>query len=327
VEVAPECLAEEGVVVVGRALGERRDYGTLELPNGRMAKVVAGNLVAGVLGARQALHGHMGVVPEKIAVGDRLALLNIGGVIGHCPSPNRALGPPIPVEILGHVVRKGAPVNIKDYTLERRETIPAEGTPLVLILGTCMNSGKTTAACEVIRLLSNAGVRIAAAKLAGVAALKDTIGMEDNGAVATASFLDCGLPSTVLTPDLAPIACSVIAHIEQSKPDLIVLELGDGIIGGYNSGSILEDPSVRARTACRVLCANDLVGAWGGVQFLEKRGHKPDIFSGVVTDNAVGTGYIETQLGIPCANSFNEPVKLARLVAEKVGIAVDLPNR
>ena len=60
-----------------------------------------------------------------------------------------------------------------------------------------MNSGKTYAATELIKRATRAGLKVAAAKLSGVACLRDTLNMADHGAVATASFFDCGLPSTV----------------------------------------------------------------------------------------------------------------------------------
>ncbi len=322
VEVSPECRAEEGAIIVCRALGERKVYGELELPSGRLAKVVSGNLLAGILGARQALHGYMGEAPKTLKVGDTLSLLNVGGVIGTCISANKALGPPIPLEVLGQATRHGKLLNIRDYALPPCESIPTNGPPIVLVLGTCMNSGKTYAASECIRLLSHSGVRIAAGKLSGVAALRDTLAMADNGAVAVSSFLDCGLPSTVNCSDLAAVARSVIALLEKHSPQLIVLELGDGIIGGYHLDSILKDPSIHRRTRARILCANDLVGAWGGINFLTELDHRPEVVSGPVTDNSVGTSYITQQMNVPCANARSEPVQLAQLLADSAGLKV-----
>jgi hypothetical protein len=66
------------------------------------------------------------------------------------------------------------------------------------------------------------------------------------------------------------------------------------------------------------------VGAWGGVKFLDPLGHRPQLISGPVTDNEVGTSYIERELGISCANARNEPVLLARLVAKAAGINVEI---
>lgn len=324
VEVSPDCDAAEGAVVCVRALTDKHVYGELELPTGRMAKVVKGNLVVGVLGARQALHGYMGHVPTEVKQGDTLSLLNIGGVIGVCDSPTRDLGMPIAVEVIGQVIREGKPLNIKDFALPPCEELAAEGPPLILILGTCMNAGKTYAAAEIIRVLSGAGVKVAAGKVSGVAALKDVLKMADNGAIATATFLDCGLPSTVNTVDLGATARAVVQQLERSAPDVILLELGDGIIGGYNTGSILRDPSIRNRTRARVLCANDLVGAWGGNLYLEELKHRPEVISGPVTDNAVGTTYVSTQLKIPAANARIAPVELARVVAKAAGLAIEV---
>ncbi|TVR04154.1 MAG: hypothetical protein EA398_02915 [Deltaproteobacteria bacterium] len=323
VEVSPEVSPDEGTLIAVRALAENPNYGHLELPSGRLARVVTGNLLAGALGARQALHGYMGRVPDTIAVGDRLALLNMGGVIGVCDQPSTTLGPPIPVEVLGQISRDGVALSLRQFALPSCPELDPAGPPLVLILGTCMNSGKTFAAAEIVRILSHNGVRIAAGKLSGVAAQRDLLHMADNGAVATASFLDCGLPSTVNAPDLGAVARSVIQHLEKSRPELILLELGDGIIGGYNTGSILEEPSVLARTGARVLCANDLVGTWGSVQFLDRLGHRPDIISGPVTDNAVGTSYIDADLGITAANARLHPRTLAEHVARAAAIAVE----
>jgi len=63
--------------------------------------------------------------------------------------------------------------------------------------------------------------------------------------MATASFLDCGLPSTVGAKNLAPVAKAIIARLNESAPDLIVIELGDGILGGYSVESVFEDDELR----------------------------------------------------------------------------------
>src|SRR3712207_7951050 len=70
--------------------------------------------------------------------------------------------------------------------------------------------------------------------------------MADHGAVATASFLDCGLPSTVGLGDLAPVAKAIISKLNESAPDLVVIELGDGILGGYSVESVFDDEELRA---------------------------------------------------------------------------------
>src|SRR3954471_18390041 len=73
-----------GDVVVVRALSESVSYGNLELPTGRLAKINRGDVLAGVLGKRRALKGFVGDIPSAVGPGDRLHLLNMGGLIGEC---------------------------------------------------------------------------------------------------------------------------------------------------------------------------------------------------------------------------------------------------
>ena len=68
-----------------------------------MVPVHAGDIIAGVVGSRQALRGYAGRI-QKIEKGDILHLLNLGGVIGECTSINPEVGEPCHVEVLGAVV-------------------------------------------------------------------------------------------------------------------------------------------------------------------------------------------------------------------------------
>ena len=79
-----------GDVIVVRALTDSTTYNMLELPTGRLAKINPGDLLLGVLGRRRALKGFVGDVPETVASGDRLHLLNMGGVIAVAPGIIRA---------------------------------------------------------------------------------------------------------------------------------------------------------------------------------------------------------------------------------------------
>jgi len=187
-----------------------------------------------------------------------------------------------------------------------------------MIAGTSMNSGKTYAATELIKQATRAGLRVAAAKLSGVACLRDTLNMSDHGAVTTASFLDCGLPSTVDMADLAPVAKAIIARLNESKPDLIVVELGDGILGGYSVESVFEDEEIRAAMTALIFCASDYVGAWGGIELFRRRGIEVDLVAGSVTDSQMGEDYIEREFNVPAANVRRNGTKLFEIVRGKV---------
>jgi hypothetical protein len=307
-----------GDVVVVRVMTDNATYNMLELPTGRLAKVNPGDVLVGVLGRRRALKGFVGDVPVSVAAGDELHLLNLGGVIGSCSGHHSSLNDAIKVEVIGLACDdRGRIRNIADVALPLRETL-GPTAPLVVIAGACMNSGKTYAATEIIQLATRAGLRVAAAKLSGIACLRDTLNMADHGAIATASFLDCGLPSTVGAPDLASVAKAIIARLNQSAPDLIVIELGDGILGGYSVESVFEDREFREATAALIFCASDYVGAWGGIELLGRRGIKVDLIAGSVTDSQMGEDYIQNEFGVTAANARRNGSKLFELVREKL---------
>ncbi|HEX6046425.1 MAG TPA: hypothetical protein VFZ22_18160 [Pyrinomonadaceae bacterium] len=307
-----------GDVVVVRALTDSATYNMLELPTGRLAKINPGDLLIGVLGRRRALKGFVGDVPATVQAGDELHLLNMGGVIGCCTGHHSSLGDAIKLEVKGLVCDEaGRVLNIANGGLPLQASL-GETAPIVMIAGTSMNSGKTYAATEIIKQATRAGLKVAAGKLSGVACLRDTLNMADHGAALTASFLDCGLPSTVDIEDLAPMAKTIIARLNEASPDLIVIELGDGILGGYSVDTVFADSELLDATAALVFCASDYVGAWGGIELLRQRGVEIDVISGSVTDSRMGGDYINTHFNVPAANARREGETLFSLVMQKV---------
>jgi dethiobiotin synthetase len=316
--VASSDLTRAGDVVVVRALTDSATYNMLELPTGRLAKINPGDLLIGVLGRRRALKGFVGDVPASVKAGQELHLLNMGGVIGYCTGHHSSLGDAIKLQVIGLVCdQDGKVMNISDRALPPHTTL-GDTAPIVMIAGTSMNSGKTYAATELIKQATRAGLKVAGAKLSGVACLRDTLNMSDHGAFVTASFLDCGLPSTVDVEDLAPTAKAIISKLNESNPDLIVIELGDGILGGYSVETVFADSELREATAALVFCASDYVGAWGGIELLKQRGVTVDVISGSVTDSRMGEDYIKEQFRVPAANARREGETLFKLVMDQV---------
>jgi len=313
VEISSEIEAKQGNVIVVRALQEKSVYDKVELTTGRMAKISRDDVIAGALGSRRALKGFVGTVPKSIKVGDRLHILNLGGVIGRCTSRNLDLGEPLRVEVLGMATRDGKPVSITQNAVPPAPSL-VDGPPLVIVAGTCMAAGKTLAACEIIQKLTGRGLRLAGAKVSGVACLRDTLNMLDHGAVAALSFLDAGYASTVDVPDLPGVAKGLFAELATSKPDAIIVELGDGIIGGYGVRAVLQDVEVRALTRAWVMCANDLVAAWGAWRQMSELDLEVAVMAGAATDNEVGAEYITRELGVPAINARTDSHRLADLI-------------
>ena len=182
-----------------------------------------------------------------------------------------------------------------------------------------MNAGKTTVACEIVRVLTAKGYRVAASKLAGVATQRDLLNMRAVGAVQALSFSDAGLPSTTRTDEcIVPAAKGILAALNEHNPDAIVVEFGDGIMGHYGVDLLLGDHELMGHVRGHVLCANDLVAAWGGLLFLGQFGLQVDCVSGPATDNSAGVDYIQQRFARPAINGRWDAERLVGLVERKV---------
>src|SRR6185312_15239424 len=319
--------AEEGVVVVVEILTNKSTYNTLELTSGRMAKVGKGDIVAGALGHRKALFGYSGHVPESVKPGDILQMLNIGGVLGVCDSVNPDKGKPFDCRVIGGVLhfpylgeRIGIPARVGHQQLDLEARLDAGGVPVVALAGTCMEAGKTAAACAVIGRMRHRGLVIDAFKATGVSLRRDILAMEDAGARRSMIFTDLGVVSTTKRTGPA-LTRTMLTELATGKPDAIVFELGDGILGTYGVDAILECPDIRAALTGVVLSANDPVAAWGGVKLLRERfGIEPCVVTGPSTDNQVGVEIIAQQLGVPAFNALSAGAALGDRVMETIGL-------
>src|SRR6185503_10272185 len=101
--------------------------------------------------------------------------------IGQCTSINPDVGAPARVEILGSILtfpelgrRIGSPESIFPGPVPLADAL----VPLpraIFIVGTCMNAGKTAAACALVRGATNRGLRVGATKVTGVALRRDAL--------------------------------------------------------------------------------------------------------------------------------------------------------
>ncbi len=324
--VSSDISCEEGVLVAVRVLNNKTRYNQLELTSGRMATVKQGDVIVGALGHRKALRGYSGHLPASLKPGDRLQLLNIGGVLGLCDSANPDVGPPFDCEVLGTVLhfpylgeRIGIPARAGAQAFDIDAVLDTDGVPVVALAGTCMDSGKTAAACAIVGRLRHLGLNVAACKATGVALRRDILTMQDAGASATMIFSDLGIVTTTAANGPA-LTRTLLSSLAGNKPDVIVLELGDGLLGAYGVDAILSDDAIRSALTVVVLCANDPVSAWGGTRILrEQFGIEPAVVTGPATDNAVGVDQIRERMALPAINALTSGVALGDLVAGLLG--------
>ncbi len=316
---------EEGVLVAAEILNNKGTYNTLELTSGRQAQVKRGDVIVGALGHRKALFGYSGHLPEKVAVGDVLNVLNMGV----CDSINASFGQPFEARILGTVLdfpylgeRIGVPARAGAERLDYNAALDAQGVPVVALAGTCMNAGKTAAACAIVSRLRHLGYTVDAFKSTGVALRRDILAMEDAGARKTMIFSDFGVVCTTEKNGPA-VTRTMLTRLATGRPDVIVFELGDGILGAYGVEAILRDAEIRAALTCVVLSANDPVAAWGGVELLRREfGIDPKVVTGPATDNQVGRDIIAERSGVPAVNAVTDAAELGNVVARSIGFEV-----
>ena len=320
---------EEGVVLVVEILTNKSTYNTLELTSGRMAKVARGDVIVGALGHRRALFGYSGHIPARVEAGDVLQVLNIGGVLGVCDSVNPDRGQPFDCRVIGCVLqfpflgeRIGVPARVGHRRLDLDAPLDTHGVPVVALAGTCMEAGKTAAACSIVSRMRHRGLAVHAFKATGVSLRRDILAMEDSGARRSMIFTDLGIVTT--TADSGPaLTRTMLTEMTQGRPDVVVFELGDGLLGAYGVEAILAADDIRRSLSAVILSANDPVAAWGGVKLLrEKFGIEPCAVTGPATDNAVGVGIIEEQMGVRALNAMSSGAALGDHIIESLGLVV-----
>jgi hypothetical protein len=325
--ISTDIPVEEGVVLVVEILTDKSTYNTLELTSGRMAKVSRGDIVVGALGHRKALFGYSGHIPATLKAGDVIQLLNIGGVLGVCDSVNPDKGRPYDCRVLGVVLqfpylgeRIGVPARVGYKKLDMNATLNMHGVPVVALAGTCMEAGKTAAACAIISRMRHRGLNVNAFKATGVSLRRDIMAMEDSGARQSMIFTDLGVVTTTGINGPA-LTRTMLTEMSASKPDLIVFELGDGILGTYGVEGILKCEDIRQSLTSLVLSANDPVAAWGGVKLLrENFGIEPTVVTGPATDNQVGVDIIRERTGVAAFNAMTRGAALGDHIIASLGL-------
>jgi uncharacterized NAD-dependent epimerase/dehydratase family protein len=196
------------------------------------------------------------------------------------------------LEYRGHVARGDRKVVMKDF-------VPTSGAPpftgpIVLVVGTSMEAGKTSAAKVIIRQLKSAGLRVVGAKLTGAGRYRDILAMRDAGADAVLDFVDAGLPSSICPqPEYREALERLLAMIGEQVPDVVVAEAGASPLEPYNGATLLAKIAEQFR--CTVLCASDPYAVFGVVQGF---GIVPDLVAGVATNTTAGIELIRRLTGL-----------------------------
>ena len=282
------------------------EHSSLENVSGRIHKIYVGTKTIFVFGNRYAPDYYEGLVPSQIT--DEVDLLSRSGIIGEVKTKNLMRKDPTRVQILGYVCNKDDGIlNTRYfYSIKPRSEIKKEPrSPMIIICGTSMNSGKSFAAAACCRALSSLGYTVRASKVTGTAGLKDILHMNDAGANTYADFTYFGYPSTYLLSeeDLLNIFNKLDLKYANNPQNFWVVEFADGVIQ-RETAILLRSPDVTNRVHKFIFCANDTFGAIGGLRVLSDRsGIKPDAISGLCSSSPLYLRELADFVDIPTFNS------------------------
>lgn len=320
VELGKVIIPQEGTVVAVEALNHEGKNNVFEHTTGRLGKLFQKDVIPGVLGYRKALKEYSGKIPTTINIGDELYFLCESGLVGEIQGFNESWGQPMKVKILGSVLQNNQQVNINDFGLHPNES-SNKSAPIIVIAGTSMDCGKTTMICKIAEHFKNNGHKIAGAKLTGVAFMQDPLKMIDAGIHPVVDFVDAGLPSTCGDANkVVAAANSIIKEINKSKPQVIIAEFGDGIMGEYNVTKILENEWFKKQVKILIISANDFVGCWGAKKIISKLGLKINLITGPVANNLTCVNYIEKNLNILAESNQHKIPKTLSIIQNIISL-------
>lgn len=300
------------VEILSTSSGQR-----LELDNGRLIEVAEGDIAVGALGVRHATLEATGTWKE-VGEDHRIDFLTAGGLLGRCTSRSTVIPPLTAALYRGHVRREGEKTTMAGAAGELEDSRGFR-SPVVMIVGTSMSAGKTTAAGIIIRLLKRTrDLRVLGAKIAGAARYRDVLTMHDAGADAIYDFVDVGLPSTVCGKTRYRRALrALLSRMAGEEPDVAVVEVGASPLEPYNGAVAIEE--IRDRVVCLVLCSSDPYAAVGVMEAYEA---EPSLITGVASNTRAGVELTEELTGIRTLNIRDKSAhpELLELLSERLGL-------
>lgn len=271
-------------------------HGRLELPTGRRATLFPGDEIIVCCAGRYAPDQFEAVLHDGVWPCDLVAA---GGIASTEQSRHVQMKPPTRIAPLGAVCGDdGKPLNVSEFAVDTiSDKLPI---PVVLVVGTSMNAGKTASAAALVRGFAAHGHRVGAAKITGTGSGPDPWLMTDSGASAVLDFTDGGYASTyqVPAPELESMVHNLINHLAREGCDVAVLEAADGVLQP-ETAALLKSNSFRLRVFGALFTAYDAMGAMAGAQWLDTAGYRLLGLAGRLTSAPLAADELRTATGLP----------------------------
>lgn len=308
---------ETGDYVVCEILNEGGESLKIELPNGRMRGVIAGELIVGALGERFATLEATGSW-RNVTDDLRMTVLTGAGLMGKLTSKSMFVPKMIQVVYRGHAFR-GTEKLTMDGFVKPMVRIPYN-TPVILFVGTSMSAGKTTSARIVTNIFKQAGYKVVGAKLAGAGRYKDILAFKDVGADRVLDFVDVGLPSSICPKEVYQHKLQqMLSRIALEKADIAIIEVGASPLEPYNGDSAIN--ALREHIKCTILSASDPYAVYGLMKAFDLI---PDIVTGIASNTLAGAQMVEKLCGVRALNLIDSTTtkELKRILTATTGLTL-----
>ena len=150
-----------GDYVKAEITGPKSSLYNIELQTGVMTPVDPGDFLIGAFGHREATLEGAGSWLD-VTDGSMNALTN-AGLLGRFTSISKLLDQPISLRYIGHVLRNGRKVKMRDFALQ--SDYPEFDIPTILLVGTSMSAGKTMTGRVACSELNALGYSVTGVKL------------------------------------------------------------------------------------------------------------------------------------------------------------------
>ncbi|WP_415898593.1 AAA family ATPase [Neptuniibacter sp. QD48_11] len=294
-----ELLPETGDLLLAR-VDRIRQHTRIENPYGRREHLFVDDLIIVAAGDRYATDQFYAKSPEQLG---KTQLVAAGGIAGDVISKSAQVKAATEITVLGVLVNsQGQKINLENYsTLKDAYLHPsANEMPVLLVVGSDMNSGKTSMASSLINGFTKAGYKAAAAKLTGTGSGPDYWKMVDAGAFQVKDFLDAGYPTTVNLSEtkLVQLLQRLKMDAVQADADLLVVELADGVLQPQNKALIANGRLLKEVSASMVAADSSTAAAFCAEKMIEA-GFPIYGLGGLFTRAELCADEVQDSLGLP----------------------------
>lgn len=304
-----EVTPQPGDVVIAR-IAEIGKHTRLESPVSRRQLMFVGQEIMVAYGNRYAPDQFLAHVPDTL---EPCHLVAGGGLAGYVTEMHASIDAATAIEPIGLLATKDGVVNLRDFaplqvgtpSLAVVRAVGSVRPPVIAVLGTSMNSGKSTTLGCLVNGLANAGLHVAAGKATGTGAGNDPNLFIDAGAFPVCDFTDFGHPTTfkLAYEQVRDLLAAMIDEQAASGADVVVIEIADGLYQG-ETARLLRDPLFAAYVDTVVFSAQDALGARAGLDVLQDAGVPVAAVSGLLTASPLATAEAASKLEVPVIDTF-----------------------